>query len=276
MKVGVPVFKSVARLLADHALDVDYVVYYGQAGVEPLKQVVTLGKPIYVHDLARGFWLNYENPFTDEIMTEAREILDLAKSPWFSTGIGASAEPQAHRSGPYREADDEDLQSRETVVNNIVRHGKRLKQWLGNTPLLLENFNYHPTNAYEYICEPDTFSMLIREINCGVLLDLAHARISAHNMGYADPRDYLSLIPLDRIREIHVTESGWEGNQRVDLHGPIRRDQPEVLELLGWVLDHAPVEAVTIELDDSDEATFVEQVALMREFLGSRQVPAAS
>ena len=113
--------------------------------------------------------------------------------------------------------------------------------------------------------------MLIREINCGVLLDLAHARISAHNMGYADPRDYLSLLPLDRIREIHVTESGWEGDQRVDLHGPIQRSQPELLELLGWVLDHAPVEAVTIELDDSDAVTFVDQVALMREFLRSRQ-----
>ena len=41
-------------------------------------------------------------------MNVERELLDLAKSPWLSTGIGASAEPQAHRDGPYREGNPED------------------------------------------------------------------------------------------------------------------------------------------------------------------------
>ncbi len=271
LKVGIPAFNTVVRLLSQHALDVDYIVYYGQRGPGKIREIAALGKPIYVHDFDRSFWLNYVDPFKPQVMADARAMLDVAQSPWFSTGIGASAEPQAHRNGPYREADDDQLQSRETVYDNILNHGKRLKDWLGDMPLLLENFNYHPTNAYEYICEPDTFSSLILGIDCGVLLDLAHARISAHNMGYADPRDYLRLLPLDRIREIHVTESGWEGDQRVDLHGPIQRDQPELLELLGWVLDHSPAEAVTVELDESDEPTTLEQVALMRDFLGSRQ-----
>ena len=119
-------------------------------------------------------------------MKVSRELLDNAKSPWFSTGIGASAEPQAHRNGPYREGNPEDLQSRETVTANITKHGRHLVEFLSDTPLLLENFNYHPTNAYEYICEPELFSILLDEIGCGMLLDFAHARISAHNMRWKD------------------------------------------------------------------------------------------
>lgn len=264
--LGIPAMPSVVELLNAGQLDIDYLVYYGQIGVEALRPLVGYGLPIYLHDLASSFWLNYADPFTPEVMAEARTMLDLAKSPWLSTGIGASAEPQAHRDGPYREADPEDLQDREMVIRNIVQHGRRLRDW-ASVPLLLENFNYHPTNAYEYICEPPVFSQLIETIDCGVLLDVAHARISAHNMGWQDPRDYLSALPLNRVRELHVTRPGWEGSQMVDLHQPLQDDD---FELIGWILDHTPAEAMTLELDFTDAETVAEQVARGRAFLDAR------
>jgi len=266
IKLGIPMLKSSYPLLEAGKLNVDYVVYYGQAGLENLKKVAQHGKPIYIHDLASSFWLNYVDPFKPDVMDEARAMLDIAQSPWLSTGIGASAEPQAHRDGPYREADADQLQSRETVTENIIAHGRRLQEFAG-IPLLLENFNYHPTNAYEYICEPGLFSFLIDQIGCGVLLDLAHARISAHNMGWPDSRTYLEAMPLNKIREVHITRPGWQGDQMVDLHQPLQADD---FDLLGFVLDHAPVEAVTIELDDTDEQTFLDQINIMRSYLAAR------
>jgi uncharacterized protein (UPF0276 family) len=200
-------------------------------------------------------------------MNLARQQLDTAKSPWLSTGIGASAEPQAHRGGPYREADDEDLQSRETVITNITRHGRRLRDWLGDTLLLLENYNYHPTNAYEYICEPELFSFLVNEIGCGMLLDLSHARISANNMRWKDVQTYLSALPLDQVREVHTNHPGWQGDQMVDAHQPL---QHEDLPYLSWVLDHTPAEAVTIEVVEIDEPTLLAQVDMLRTFLQDR------
>src|SRR5262245_23236049 len=139
IQLGIPILKTTYELLTARELDVDYVVYYGQAGPEKLKSVVEYGKPVFIHDLASSVWLNYADPFQDDVMAEARTMLDLAKSPWLSTGIGASAEPQAHRDGPYREGNPEDLQTREVVVENILKHGKRLQEWAG-VPLLLENF----------------------------------------------------------------------------------------------------------------------------------------
>jgi uncharacterized protein (UPF0276 family) len=266
IKLGVAVSKSSVALAKAGKLDADYIQYYAQLGIEPMYEVLQY-KPVMLHDLPEPFWLNYENPFQEETMQLSRQLVDTAKSPWLSTGIGASAEPQAHRDGPYREADPEDLQSRETVIANITKHGRHLVEWLGDTPLLLENYNYHPTNAYEYICEPDLFSFLLDEIGCGMLLDLAHARISAHNMGWKDTETYLSALPLSKVREIHTNRPGWEGNQRVDMHQPLQEDD---LPILGWVLEHTPAEAVTIEVATMDEPTILAQVEMMRKFLDGR------
>ena len=162
LEFGASISRTVQALAQAGRLDVDYIVYYGQIGPDRLRDVVK-SKPVMLHDLPEPFWLNYENPFLESVMVPAREMLDMAKSPWLSTGIGASAEPQAHRDGPYREGNDSDLQSRETVIENITRHGWRLRAW-ADVPLALENFNYHPTNAYEYICEPELFSALLEDI----------------------------------------------------------------------------------------------------------------
>ena len=264
-KFGIPVSRSVYALAEADRLDVDYIVYYGQIGPQHLHDVIRY-KPVMLHDLPEPFWLNYENPFLDSVMIPAREMLDTAKSPWLSTGIGASAEPQAHRDGPYREGDARDLQTREKVIENITRHGRRLREWAG-VPLALENFNYHPTNAYEYICEPELFCSLLDAIQADMLLDLAHARISAHNMKWPSLQDYLLALPLDKVREIHFNRPGWEGDQRVDLHQPVQDDD---LEILDWVLDHTPDPYVTLEISEEPEAVVLEQVARMRRFLDGR------
>jgi len=264
-KLGISISRTVFALAEAGRLDADYIVYYGQLGPQRLHEVVKY-KPVMLHDLPEPFWLNYENPFLDSVMIPAREMLDTAKSPWLSTGIGASAEPQAHRGGPYREGNAGDLQTREKVVENITKHGRRLREWAA-VPLALENFNYHPTNAYEYICEPELFTSLLEDIGADMLLDLAHARISANNMKWPSVEDYLQAMPLNKVREVHFTRPGWQGDQMVDLHQPVQQDD---LEILDWVLDNTPEPYVTLEVEELPEDVVLRQLALMREFLAKR------
>ena len=264
-KLGISASPSVLALARSGRLDADYVVCYGQSGPARLREFLPYSA-VMLHDLPEPFWLNYENPFLDSVTGPAREMLNLCRPPWLSTGIGASAEPQAHRDGPYREGNDEDLQTRQRVIENITRHGRRLREWAG-VPLALENFNYHPTNAYEYICEPELFTSLLDAIGADMLLDLAHARISAHNMRWPSWQDYLHALPLSKVKEVHFTRPGWQGDQMVDLHQPVQEDD---LEILGWVLDHTPEPYVTLEVGELPEATVVEQLALMRRFLTAR------
>lgn len=267
IRLGVSVSRSAAALAARGELDVDYIVWYGQIGLGHLEDVLA-HKPVLLHDLSDQFWLNYRDPFDEAVLTQTRTILDRISCPWLSTGVGASAEPQAHRHGPYREANPEDVQPRQVVIDNIIRHGRRLQEW-AKMPLLLENFNFHPTGAYDYICEPALFGELIREIDCGMLLDLGHARISAHNMRewHGDVAGYLSALPLDSVREVHFNRPGWQMGERVDLHQPVCIDD---LEWLGWVLERAPLlEAVTLEIEETDERALTEQISMLRHYLRS-------
>ena len=261
VRIGVDASDALLSLLSRQAMDIDFIKVDGDSSMEVLNTALSY-KPVLIHDINRYFWLNYDDPFQAEVMATARKMLDTAKPLWFSTGIGASAEPQGQTMTYWRGADRASLQTREQVTTNILRNARRLKEWLG-MPLLLENYNYHPTNAYEYICEPELFSSLIETIDCGVLLDLSHAQISAYNMGWGDPRRYLEALPLDRVREIHISHPEVRGDQMLDMHLPI---QPQDVELLAWTLAHAPVEAVTLEVsDDLNDELLLAQVEAMRQ-----------
>src|SRR5690348_92557 len=59
IRLGIPIFPATYDLLTAGKLDVDYVMYYGHKGIETLSKVATYDKPIFLHDLAASFWLNY-------------------------------------------------------------------------------------------------------------------------------------------------------------------------------------------------------------------------
>lgn len=93
--------------------------------------------------------------------------------------------------------------------------------------LQLENNNYFPTGAYERTCEPDFISRVLDALDVNLLLDVAHAAISAHYLGYSDLWDYLASIPLERVREIQVSRAGPLNGIMEDLHevpGPVEME----------------------------------------------------
>jgi uncharacterized protein (UPF0276 family) len=265
MRIGATISPSLLSLLDKASLEVDYIEVNGEEDLG-LLQTALARRPVLLHDISADFWLNYEAPFDDATMAKARAMLDLARPPWHSTGIGASAEPQGHTLPFWRGALGDALQPRERCLANIMRNARRLKSWL-DVPLLLENYNYHPTNAYEYVCEPETFTSLIEQIDCEVLLDLAHAQISAFNMKWPGPREYLAALPLDRVREIHLSHPFNDGGrQMLDYHRPI---EPGDLELLSWTLERTPrAEAITLESDRPSEDALTREVELLRRVVG--------
>ncbi len=265
MKIGATISPALLSLLDKHLIEVDYIEVNGERDVATLQRALAL-RPVLLHDISYQFWLNYADPFDEATMAKARAMIEMARPSWHSTGIGASAEPQGHTTEYWRGAPASALQPRERCLANIVRNGQRLKEWVG-VPLLLENFNYHPTNAYEYICEPDTFSQLIDAIGCDVLLDLAHAQISAFNMGWKNSREYLEQLPLGKVCEIHINQPYNDGGQQMlDRHLPI---QARDLDLLRWTLERAPkVEVINLESHQPSEAALMEEVRLVRQVAG--------
>ncbi|MDR1487085.1 MAG: DUF692 family protein [Deltaproteobacteria bacterium] len=67
-----------------------------------------------------------------------------------------------------------------------------------------ENYNYYPTGLYEHICRPDFIGRFLEKFDLGLVLDLAHAAISAWNLKL-DFTSYLKELPLERVVEIHLS-----------------------------------------------------------------------
>ena len=116
-------------------------------------------------------------------------------------------------------------------------------------PLKVENLNYFPTGAYERVCEPEVIARLIRDSGVELLLDLGHALISAHNLGQ-EVEDYFSRLPLEWVKEVHLSRAGLVGGIWEDTHElPTRAE----FELLDFIAARAPVELVTLEYYREDE-----------------------
>ncbi|MBI4322987.1 MAG: DUF692 family protein [Candidatus Omnitrophica bacterium] len=124
------------------------------------------------------------------------------------------------------------------------RHAAWLRARFPGT-LRVENLNYFPTpsDAYGMVCDPGFMGRVLEAIDAELLLDVAHARISAENLG-TTPEAYLEALPLHRVREVQISACGPLSGIWEDLHEP---PGPREWELLEWLCARAPVEFVTIE-----------------------------
>ncbi|BDI29814.1 hypothetical protein CCAX7_18650 [Capsulimonas corticalis] len=52
--------------------------------------------------------------------------------------------------------------------------------------------------------EPGVIARVVEETRCGLLLDTAHVRLTAEELGF-DARAYIAALPLRQLRELHVT-----------------------------------------------------------------------
>jgi len=106
----------------------------------------------------------------------------------------------------------------------------------------LENLNYFPTTAYSHVCDPGFFAKVVRENDVYCILDIAHAMISAHNLGI-DWQDYFMQMPLERVKEIHLSAYGIVGGKWRDLH---ERPNNETLKVLDFIWGKLTTEAYLI------------------------------
>lgn len=87
---------------------------------------------------------------------------------------------------------------------------------------------------------PEALSRLLRETGCGLLLDLSHARLAAMHLG--EPvQDYLARLPVERLRELHLT-----GIQRLgtEAAAALRQAGVEEATVQRWTrqpMDHLPL-----------------------------------
>lgn len=179
----------------------------------------------------------------NDVLAATRRALGQTRAPWLSVHLGYSAAQVAFRNG--FQAASATLE-RTQVVTNIVTNVNALKAEL-DVPLLLENLDYTPSGAYEYVCEPSVIRAVLEATDTHLLLDLSHAQVSASRLGLPVD-DYLAGLPLERVRQLHVNGprpvGGKSDSTLKDVHETMREADYELLEN---VLERTRPWAVTLE-----------------------------
>lgn len=232
---------------------VDFVEVAGWARQEPPDSV-----PRLLHNLDLDFSLTRPGAIDQEWISSANQAIRETGTPWLSLHIGMSAEEvrfDGHMLPVSDPLDPETCFQRIRESLTLARNGV-------DAPLLIENLDYCPEGAYEHICQPWFIRDLVLEVDCGFLLDLAHAQVSADWLGYSID-EYLENLPLERVREIHLSSPRRGGERLDDVHAELReRDYALFATVLQWT----SVEAVVIEYR-RDGAALAEQIGRIRNLL---------
>jgi uncharacterized protein (UPF0276 family) len=102
------------------------------------------------------------------------------------------------------------------IVERLLADVSAVVQHYGSEQVIAENVAYWGPNGnvLRPATEPGVIRQVLDETGCGLLLDISHARIAARNQGL-DELAYLSSLPLERTRELHIAgihavTSGWQ------------------------------------------------------------------
>ena len=233
-KLGCNWSEALGALLAEGRVDVDYVKYGVYPDYEERFEQIRPLKPILLHGLGC---------FDHAGMREPQKVdFHLANAR-----ISACGSPHY---GLHMAIQNVDMDAGMTEAGVRERLLAGVRTFKGNiaVPLLVENtpdspqdrtvFDHHP------YAEAERLADILEATGAGLLLDLTHAKITARYRGW-DVHDFLSALPLERVREIHVNGSGHDENGfPADTHQAM---EGEDFALLEWTLARSAPEIVTLE-----------------------------
>ena len=129
---------------------------------------------------------------------------------------------------------DGKIYSRKGMLNNSIENTKWLRDIDGNeTSIGLENNNYYPTPAYDIVTGGDFITKVLMKNNLFLLLDIAHAMVTAHNKKISYGQ-YIATLPLDKLIQLHICQPELpKGGIAHDTHNEPNDDMfKEVIRLL--------------------------------------------
>jgi len=134
---------------------------------------------------------------------------------------------------PDMPVDTTDPAHRQQVLERTLEDLWLVVRRFGAGRVIAENAPYRPTGTLlRPAAETEFITKVVEETGCGLLLDISHAKISAHHLGLT-AQEYMSRLPVKRLRELHFAGvhnlDGWLQDHLSAL--------PADWEVLGWVLE---------------------------------------
>lgn len=159
--------------------------------------------------------------------------IDEINPKWVSLHFGWGAAPAEVTAEEIEAAKREQISEddKEILFQTTCKNIQEAKRLFGGRQVLLENLdlghNAKHKGAVVLMVDPEFISRVLKETDSGMVLDLEHAYVSAKNLGMRY-RDYLSKLPLERVREVHLSRpTALKRTKRLEQSGavPSARDK---------------------------------------------------
>jgi uncharacterized protein (UPF0276 family) len=133
--------------------------------------------------------------------------------------------------------DSRDMAYADRLTDAMCRDITPLVKRFGADRVILELACWDPDPQWQIprlVLEPEIITRMVEQTGCGFLLDVAHARLNAIQLGM-DERDYVPRLPMERLRELHITGITYDREKgRYRDHFAMTPDDWRLAE---WALD---------------------------------------
>lgn len=113
--------------------------------------------------------------------------------------------------------------------------------------ILVENVSSYLEFEQSDLTEAQFIAELLKEADCRLLLDLNNVYVSAQNHNF-DAMDYLDVLPLESVQEIHLAGFDDKGDYLLDAHN--NKVSEPVWSLYKHIMQKIPNVATLIEWDN--------------------------
>lgn len=113
--------------------------------------------------------------------------------------------------------------------------------------ILIENVSSYFTFKVSSQTEWDFINTLLKEADCGLLLDINNVYVNSVNHSF-DPYEYLKNIDAQRVYEIHLAGHTRTKHFLIDTHD--HRVSHKVWDLFSWFTQHHGKRSTLLEWDD--------------------------
>jgi uncharacterized protein (UPF0276 family) len=128
----------------------------------------------------------------------------------------------------------------EMLTGRLIEGVRTVVERFGPERVIVENVHHGRGRHLLPPFLPQTICRVVEETGCGFLFDLSHACLAAQDLG-VDVYEYVGALPVERIREIHISGIQRFEGRWVELVRQAGLDDGLIQRYAGWVMDHLPM-----------------------------------
>jgi uncharacterized protein (UPF0276 family) len=171
--------------------------------------------PIVMHGVSLS--IGSVDPLNREHLSKLKKLAERTKALWVSdhlcwTGVAGR---NTHDLLP--------MPLSEEALEHVVGRVRTVSDFL-ERPLILENASTYAEFTSSSMSEWDFFARLMKEADCGMLLDVNNVYVSSYNHGF-DPIAYLDAVPPERVVQYHLAGHTNKGTHIIDTHNDFVIDE---------------------------------------------------